>query len=91
MGTALWSVMHEAGHAMYENGVAPEFGRSPLGHGLSLGFHESQSRLWENWVGRSRPYLTPPPADACARSSPTRSPRSTPRACTAPPTGSSHR
>ena len=57
VGTSLWSVMHEAGHAMYENGVAPEFGRSPLGHGLSLGFHESQSRLWENWVGRSRPYL----------------------------------
>jgi carboxypeptidase Taq len=57
IGTALWAVMHEAGHAMYENGVAPEFGRSPLGHGLSLGFHESQSRLWENWVGRSRPFL----------------------------------
>jgi len=57
VGTALWSVLHEAGHAMYENGVAPELARSPLGHGLSLGFHESQSRLWENWVGRSRPYL----------------------------------
>ena len=57
LGTALWSVLHEAGHAMYENGVAPELARSPLGHGLSLGFHESQSRLWENWVGRSRPFL----------------------------------
>jgi carboxypeptidase Taq len=58
VGTALWAVMHEAGHAMYENGVRPELARTPLGHGLSLGFHESQSRLWENWVGRSLPYLT---------------------------------
>jgi carboxypeptidase Taq len=57
LGTALWSVLHEAGHAMYENGVAPELARTCLGHGLSLGFHESQSRLWENWVGRSRPFL----------------------------------
>jgi carboxypeptidase Taq len=57
IGTAVWAVMHETGHAMYENGVAPELARSPLGRGLSLGFHESQSRLWENWVGRSRPYL----------------------------------
>jgi len=58
VGTALWAVMHEAGHAMYENGIRPELSRSPLGHGLSLGFHESQSRLWENWVGRGLPYLT---------------------------------
>ena len=57
VGTVLWSLIHEAGHAMYENGIAPELGRSPLGSGLSLGFHESQSRLWENWVGRSLPYL----------------------------------
>ncbi|MGI9020764.1 MAG: carboxypeptidase M32 [Solirubrobacterales bacterium] len=57
VGTALWAVMHEAGHAMYENGIPAELARSPLGHGLSLGFHESQSRLWENWVGRSRGYL----------------------------------
>ena len=58
VGTALWAVMHEAGHAMYENGIRPGASRSPLGHGLSLGFHESQSRLWENWVGRGLPYLT---------------------------------
>ena len=57
IGTALWAVIHEAGHGMYENGIAPELARTPLGDGTSLGFHESQSRLWENWVGRGRPYL----------------------------------
>jgi carboxypeptidase Taq len=57
IGTALWAVVHEAGHAMYENGFAPELDRSPLCAAPSLGFHESQSRLWENWVGRGRPYL----------------------------------
>ncbi len=57
IGTALWSVIHEAGHALYENGIARELWRSPLCSAPSLGFHESQSRLWENWVGRGRPYL----------------------------------
>jgi carboxypeptidase Taq len=57
VGTALWAVIHEAGHGMYENGVAPELSRSPLASPVSYGMHESQSRLWENWVGRSRPYL----------------------------------
>jgi carboxypeptidase Taq len=57
LGTALWSVLHEAGHAMYENGVPRALWRSPLASPSSLGFHESQSRLWENWVGRGRPYL----------------------------------
>jgi carboxypeptidase Taq len=57
LGTALWSVIHEAGHGMYENGPAPDLWRSPLQSPASLGFHESQSRLWENWVGRGRPYL----------------------------------
>jgi len=57
LGTALWSVIHEAGHALYENGIARELWRSPLCSPPSLGFHESQSRLWENWVGRGRPYL----------------------------------
>jgi carboxypeptidase Taq len=42
---------------MYENGVPRELWRSPLASPSSLGFHESQSRLWENWVGRGRPYL----------------------------------
>jgi carboxypeptidase Taq len=57
LGTSVWSVLHEAGHAMYENGVPPALWRSPLASPSSLGFHESQSRLWENWVGRGRPYL----------------------------------
>ena len=49
--------MHESGHGLYENGVDPELDGSPLGRPRSLGLHESQSRMWENWVGRSRPYL----------------------------------
>jgi carboxypeptidase Taq len=53
----IFSTLHEAGHAMYEAGVATELRRGPLGDPSSLGFHESQSRLWENWVGRSRPFL----------------------------------
>ncbi len=57
IGTALWSVIHEAGHALYENGIARELWRSPLCSPPSLSFHESQSRMWENWVGRGRPYL----------------------------------
>ena len=57
IGTALWSVIHEAGHALYENGIARELWRSPLCSAPSLSFHESQSRMWENWVGRGRPYL----------------------------------
>jgi carboxypeptidase Taq len=55
-GPALFAAMHEAGHAMYEQGVAPEFDGTPLGSGASLGVHESQSRLWENLVGRGRPF-----------------------------------
>jgi carboxypeptidase Taq len=57
VGTSLWSVMHEAGHGMYDAGVARELVRTPLASPTSLGFHESQSRLWENWVGRGKPYL----------------------------------
>ena len=52
----LFSTLHEAGHAMYEQGVALEYDATPLGHGASSGVHESQSRLWENVVGRSRPF-----------------------------------
>jgi carboxypeptidase Taq len=50
---ALFSTLHEAGHAMYEQGIAPELADTPLGYGTSSGVHESQSRLWENVVGRS--------------------------------------
>jgi carboxypeptidase Taq len=55
-GPALFATMHEAGHAMYEQGVAPELEGTPLGSGASWGVHESQSRLWENLVGRGRPF-----------------------------------
>ncbi len=56
LGMALYSGLHECGHGLYEAGVAPELARTPLGSGVSLGLHESQSRLWENVVGRSRPF-----------------------------------
>ncbi len=49
----LFSTLHETGHAMYEMGIRPELGRTPLADGTSSGVHESQSRLWENIVGRS--------------------------------------
>jgi carboxypeptidase Taq len=54
LGDALFSTLHEAGHALYEQGVDPRFDGTPLGAGTSMGVHESQSRLWENLVGRSR-------------------------------------
>ena len=54
IGDALFSTLHEAGHAMYEQGVSALLDRVPLGQGVSSGVHESQSRLWENIVGRSR-------------------------------------
>jgi len=54
IGEALFSTLHEAGHAVYEQGVSPALDGTPLGHGTSAGVHESQSRLWENVVGRSR-------------------------------------
>jgi carboxypeptidase Taq len=57
LAVALFSAMHEAGHGLYESGVDPELRRTPLSKPRSLGLHESQSRLWENWVARSRPYL----------------------------------
>ena len=55
-GSALFSAMHECGHGLYEAGIADSLQRSPLGHGESLGLHESQSRLWENMVGRGKPF-----------------------------------
>ena len=53
-GDALFSTLHEAGHAMYEQGISAALDGTPLGHGVSAAIHESQSRLWENVVGRSR-------------------------------------
>ncbi len=52
----LFSTMHESGHAMYEQGINPAYERTPLSGGTSLAVHESQSRMWENLVGRSLPF-----------------------------------
>ena len=54
--SGLYGAMHECGHGLYEAGVASSLQRSPLGHADSLALHESQSRLWENMVGRGRPF-----------------------------------
>ncbi len=54
LGDALFSTLHEAGHALYEQGVNPAYDGTRLDSGTSAGVHESQSRLWENLVGRSR-------------------------------------
>jgi carboxypeptidase Taq len=55
-GVALYSVLHEFGHGLYEASVDPALARTSLAEPVSLGVHESQSRLWENVVGRSRPF-----------------------------------
>jgi len=54
LGDALFSTLHEAGHAMYEQGISGAVDGTPLGQGVSAGVHESQSRLWKNVVARSR-------------------------------------
>jgi carboxypeptidase Taq len=54
--SGLFGVMHETGHGLYEHGVDPALARTTLDTGTSLGVHESQSRLWENLVGRSEPF-----------------------------------
>jgi carboxypeptidase Taq len=54
LGECLFSTMHESGHAMYEQGVNAAYEGTTLARGASSGVHESQSRLWENVVGRSR-------------------------------------
>ena len=53
---SLLSTMHEAGHGLYEQGLPPEALNTPAGHAVSPAIHESQSRLWENIVGRSREF-----------------------------------
>jgi carboxypeptidase Taq len=53
---ALFGTLHETGHAMYELGSDPSLDRTPLLGGASSGIHESQSRMWENLVGRSLPF-----------------------------------
>lgn len=54
--SALFSTLHECGHALYELGISPTLERTPLRNGASLALHESQSRLYENLVGRSLPF-----------------------------------
>lgn len=56
LNMALFGTMHEAGHALYEQGLDPTRYRDPAGGFCSLGVHESQSRFWENMIGRSRPF-----------------------------------
>jgi carboxypeptidase Taq len=53
---SVMAALHEGGHAVYEQGSDPILARTPLAGGASLGAHESQSRLWENAIGRSEPY-----------------------------------
>jgi carboxypeptidase Taq len=55
-GNSVFSTMHEVGHGLYEHGGAPELDRTPLATGCSSALHESQSRLWENVIGRSLPF-----------------------------------
>jgi carboxypeptidase Taq len=53
---AFFGTLHETGHGLYEQGLDPRHQGTPLGEAPSLGLHESQARLWENTVGRSRPF-----------------------------------
>ncbi len=55
---AFYAALHEFGHGLYEAQIPRRLVRSPLGNVVSLGVHESQSRMWENLVGRSRPFCT---------------------------------
>ena len=53
---AVFGILHESGHGLYEQGLPTSLERTPAGDAVSLGIHESQSRLWENLVGRSRAF-----------------------------------
>ncbi|WP_226621233.1 carboxypeptidase M32 [Alloyangia pacifica] len=52
----VYSIIHETGHAAYEQAIAPGYRFTPLGEGVSMGLHESQSRIYENQLGRSRAF-----------------------------------
>lgn len=54
---ALYSVIHESGHALYEQGLNKKHIGTPMSESLSIGMHESQSRFWDNIIGRSKPFL----------------------------------
>ncbi len=56
--SSLFSLLHESGHGIYEQGIPEEWYGHPLGQRISMGYHESQSRLWENFVGRSREFMS---------------------------------
>ncbi len=56
LNTMLFGTMHECGHALYDLGLDPALRRTPLANGASMAVHESQSRMWENLVGRSLPF-----------------------------------
>jgi carboxypeptidase Taq len=56
LNNMIWSCIHEGGHALYEQGLNPENFGLPAGEAASLGIHESQSRLWENQVGRGKSF-----------------------------------
>jgi carboxypeptidase Taq len=55
---AFFGTMHEAGHGIYDQGLNADYYGTPMGNSTSLGIHESQSRMWENFVGRSRAFWT---------------------------------
>lgn len=54
--SGLFTALHEAGHAIYEDGLVKKWVGTPMGSAISLGIHESQSRLWENIIGRGMPF-----------------------------------
>ena len=54
--SAFFGTLHESGHGLYEQGLRKDAFGTPIGSSVSLGIHESQSRMWENLVGRSRPF-----------------------------------
>lgn len=56
LAIGLFGTIHEGGHALYEQGLTTEYFGTPLCDAISLGIHESQSRLWENYIGRGRPF-----------------------------------
>ena len=56
LNAALFGTMHETGHGLYDQGLDHQLARTPLATGASLGIHKSQSRMWENFVGRSLPF-----------------------------------
>ena len=84
-----FSILHEVGHALYEQGLEPAHHGTPMGESVSLGVHESQSRLWENAVGRGRAFWEhwlPLAGSSASRSTASTSTPSSPRS-----TGSSPR